>query len=34
MTKLMTNCLNLEFDLKNPGSMRIKTATKKNAGIN
>ena len=33
MNKFLTNCLNFEFDLKNPGRTRIKIATKKIAGI-
>ena len=32
MDKFLRNCFNLEFDLKNPGRTRIKTAIKKKAG--
>ena len=33
MNKLLINRLKFEFDLKKPGSIRIKTAIKKIAGI-
>ena len=32
--KLLTNCLNFEFDFKKLGKIKIKTNTKKRAGIN
>ena len=33
MARLLKNCFDFEFDLKKLGSTRIKTATKKIAGI-
>ena len=33
MNKFWKNCFDLEFNLINPGTTRIKTAIKKNAGI-
>ena len=32
MSKFLINCFDVEFDLRNPGSTRIKTAIKKTAG--
>ena len=32
MNKFLINCFDVEFDLKNPGITRIKTAIKKIAG--
>ena len=32
MNKFWKNCFNLELDLIKPGTIRIKTAIKKNAG--
>ena len=32
MSKFLINCLDVEFDLRNPGSTRINTAIKKIAG--
>tara|TARA_B100000683_G_scaffold268159_1_gene302896 strand:+ start:2390 stop:2560 length:171 start_codon:yes stop_codon:yes gene_type:complete len=33
INKFQINCLLFEFDLRNPGNTRTKTATKKIAGI-
>ena len=32
MNKFLMNCFDFEFDLKNPGRIRTKTAIKKKAG--
>ena len=32
MSKFLINCFDVEFDLRNPGSTRIKTAIKKIVG--
>tara|TARA_B110001450_G_C17320823_1_gene359350 strand:- start:62 stop:232 length:171 start_codon:yes stop_codon:yes gene_type:complete len=33
MNKFLLNCFDFEFELRNPGRIRIKTAIKKVAGI-